>query len=140
MSIVGGTILSDDSAKWELCKIDESVLSKDSELLQGKTVEQIKSETLANVPAKTNVTVVVGVVNFPVHSRTATIPLPSGYVRSQCRYFINTVRFSYDNDSSNAYSWAYSSMINRGNGVVSLSKSPDDYGGINIPYLCIAVK
>ena len=122
----GGTILSDGSAKWELCKIDESVLSKDSELLQGKTVEQIKSETLANVPAKTNVTVVVGVVNFPVHSRTATIPLPSGYVRSQCRYFINTVRFSYDNDSSNAYSWAYSSMINQGNGVVSLSKSPDD--------------
>ena len=99
--------------------------------MQGKTVEQIKSETLANVPAKTNVTVVVGVVNFPVHSRTATIPLPSGYVRSQCRYFINTVRFSYDNDSS---------MINQGNGVVSLSKSPDDYGGINIPYLCIAVK
>lgn len=109
-------------------------------MLQGKTVEQIKSETLANVPAKTNVTVFVGVVNFPVHSRTATIPLPSGYVRSQCRYFINTVRFSYDNDSSNAYSWAYSSMINQGNGVVSLSKSPDDYGGINIPYLCIAVK
>ena len=31
-------------------------------------------------------------------------------------------------------------MLILGHGVVSLSKSPDDYGGINIPYLCIAVK
>lgn len=97
-------------------------------------------ETLANVPAKTNVTVVVGVVNLSRSSRTATIPLPSGYARSQCRYFINTVMFSYDNDISNAYSWAYSSMINQETGVISFSASPDNYGGMNIPYLCIAVK
>lgn len=35
-----GTILSDGSAKWELCKIDESVLSKDSELLQERLLSR----------------------------------------------------------------------------------------------------
>ncbi len=96
-------------------------------MLQGKTVEQIKSETLANVPAKTNVTVVVGVVYTNGSTGSATIPLPSGYTRGQCRYFINTnIDFGFN-----------SSLINQSTGIFSIGS---DYRSAKFAYLCIAVK
>lgn len=96
-------------------------------MLQGKTVEQIKSETLANVPAKTNVTVVVGSVYTDARSGSATIPLPSGYTRGQCRYFINAnIDFGFN-----------SSLVNQSTGTFTIG---DGYKSLRFVYLCIAVK
>lgn len=102
-------------------------------MLQGKTVEQIKNETLENVPAKTSVTVVVGTVYVPRASRTATIPLPSGYERSQCRYWVESILLSPE-----TYDWELRgriSDVNQATGVIG-NLYPDK----TYYYLCIAVK
>lgn len=102
-------------------------------MLQGKTVEQIKSETLANVPAKTFVTVVVGTVRVPRLGNSATIPLPSGYNREQCRYWVESILLSPE-----TYDWELRgriSDVNQATGVIG-NLYPDK----TYYYLCIAVK
>lgn len=123
MSIVGGgTILSDGSAKWELCKIDESVLSKDSELLQGKTVEQILGLT-----PKGTFYCVVGRLSVPINSKTATIPIPSGYERENCFYWISETSYIWniywDGETNiNQYASIGLENVNQSNGIITLSK------------------
>lgn len=82
----------------ELCKIDESALSKDSELLQGKTVEQIKNETLASTSKIEILTVSIVETlrnshfsdnyNAWVYDAYIHIPLPSGYSWSQIKLIL----------------------------------------------------
>ena len=90
-------MINDGTVKWEIRKITEA---ENSELLNGKTLGEIINEILAQVPEKTNVTVITGSVwttkisdnsgGFIKNPRmTATIPLPEGYIREQCKYFID---------------------------------------------------
>lgn len=124
-------MINDGTVKWEIKKITNS---ENSELLEGKTVIQIINETLGNVPAKTSVSVITGSVwttkindtsgGFIRNSRmAATIPLPDGYFREQCRYFI---------DRNQSY-------LNQATGYYEIACETGD-STYNISYICIAVK
>ncbi|WP_177560992.1 hypothetical protein [uncultured Phascolarctobacterium sp.] len=124
-------MINDGTVKWEIKKITDS---ENSELLEGKTVIQIINETLGNVPAKTSVSVITGNVWTTKISDTsgglirnfrmaATIPLPDGYIREQCRYFI---------DRNQSY-------LNQATGYYEIACEIGD-STYNISYICIAVK
>ena len=124
-------MINDGTVKWEIRKI---TVAENSELLNGQTAAQIINETLRNVPAKTSVTVIAGNVwttkisdtlgGFIKNPRmTATIPLPDGYVREQCKYFI---------DKNQSY-------LNQANGYYEIACETGD-STYNISYICIAVK
>jgi len=124
-------MINDGTVKWEIKKITDS---ENSELLEGKTVIQIINETLGNVPAKTSVSVITGNVWTTKISDTsgglirnfrmaATIPLPDGYIREQCRYFI---------DRNQSY-------LNQATGYYEIACETGD-STYNISYICIAVK
>lgn len=124
-------MINDGTVKWEIKKITDS---ENSELLEGKTVIQIINETLGNVPAKTSVSVITGNVwttkttdpsgGFLRNPKmVATIPLPDGYIREQCRYFI---------DRNQSY-------LNQATGYYEIACETGD-STYNISYICIAVK
>lgn len=124
-------MINDGTVKWEIRKITEA---ENSELLNGKTLGEIINEILAQVPEKTNVTVITGSVwttkisdnsgGFIKNPRmTATIPLPEGYIREQCKYFIDKNQ----------------NCLNQSTGYYEIACEIGD-STYNISYLCIAVK
>lgn len=130
-------MINDGTVKWEIRNITEA---ENSKLLNDKTAEQIINETLDRIPEKTKVLVTVGAVKGVVSSGSiwdavisATIPLPSGYNREQCRYWVEPILYEQE-----TYSWRMEpgiKDIDQSTGKITNVKKDKTYY-----YLCIAVK
>lgn len=116
--------VNDGTAKWQLIKYSEA------DTLNGYTAEEIKGQV--NVPVQ-GVLVVKG--TFTVGSTSSggfyggNIPLPSGYSRSQCTYWIENKSYGFSNNGAVTLNteiannkqgqWAADSSI-RGSGVATV--------------------
>lgn len=121
----GGTVLVDGTSKWVLCKIN------DAESLEGKTVAEIIEQALGQVPEQkkySTVVVTAGIINYE-----GTIPLPSGYTRSQCKYAVWAT-----GDGANTSD--ISIKVDQNTGFVSVRYGSSGTRYMNAGYLCIAVK
>ena len=117
-------MINDGTVKWEIRKITEAEISRNSSLLNGKTVEEIENDFendfLKNIKVN-GVMVVIG--NFTA-SRQGTsetlygqIPLPVDYIRSQCKYWTPVIAYDSGNSNPREINWT---SINQTDGSVSL--------------------
>lgn len=127
-------MINDGTAKWEIRKITEA---ENSVLLNGKTSVQIMNETLGQIPNGISISVIVGTVVCNA-GRGGTIPLPSGYTREQCKYFINYIEGFY-RESDYPDGHFNTNSVNQSNGGITGFSSHNSYS-LSVPYLCIAVK
>lgn len=123
------TNISDGTAKWSIYGMLYALK------LEGKSVATIKSEITSLFPPSVFIT--AGTINSG-----ATIPLPSGYSRSQCKYAVWPTNFSiYTYDTGTA---TPNISVDQSTGVVSYGGNykPSDGGGsiTGAGYLCIAAK
>lgn len=132
-------MINDGTAKWEIRKITEAENSANSTLLEGRTITQIVNETLEKIPEKTSIVVVVGAVRSVASGGSwhtswfATIPVPAGYSRSQCKYWVEPILYEEE-----TYSWKLEpgmKDVDQAAGVIGNLKPNKTYY-----YLCIAVK
>lgn len=123
-------MINDGTVKWEVRKITEA---ENSNLLNDKTAMQIINEVLVKIPDSSKVYISGGTIGHG-----GTIPLPSGYVREQCKYSVWFSGFSFDNYETNTIGWELS--VNQLNGVVNCRYCESKWRNSTAGYLCIAVK
>lgn len=137
-------MINDGTVKWEIRKITEAEISRNSSLLNGKTVEEIENDFendfLKNIKVN-GVMVVIG--NFTA-SRQGTsetlygqIPLPVDYIRSQCKYWTPVIAYDSGNSNPREINWT---SINQTDGSVSLYSKRSDSNNVTMNYLLFAVK
>lgn len=130
--------VNDGTAKWQLIKYSEA------DTLGGLTASEIKSQAISGKTVQ--VKGQYGAVTFSTKgTRSYTIPLPSGYSRTQCAYIISEGYVETGSDSS-----VYASIqtkwnsVNQSTGLISPTiggKSPDYYNvSLLVQYLIIAAK
>lgn len=130
--------MNDGTAKWELCKIS------DAESLEGTTLEQLLSQIKTLIPVtSSNVKIITGNAKATSsgsrNNFVITIPLPSGFRRSNCKYWINTTYYRYYYDESGTTERSIdAASINQNTGTISYSSKEQDVA--TIFYLLIAVK
>lgn len=121
---------SDGSVKWELMKISNA------EQLNGLTAKQIAG----NITVK-NLDIFMG--SFAVGSKnsgsyqTGTIPLPSGYTRAQCKYWVSAAPISFSNNGSCS---VYPNYIDQSSGYLSNPGGGGKSGSGTGFYLIFALK
>lgn len=128
--------INDNSVKWSL----ESIYNAGQ--LNGLTAEQIKADVTSKI---TKVLVVIGTVTFTIvrdglHTQrnlTQTIPLPSGFERTHCKYYMEIQTASGSSDTSISVS---TGNINQGTGVVTATSTGSQSTTLNAYYICFAVK
>lgn len=125
-------MINDGTVKWEIIKITEAEISRNSKLLEGQTAAQIIANTLSQVPKGISVSVTAGTIR---HGRT--IPVPGGYTRAQCKYAVWLTSHSSYGDTN-------ACGVDQNTGVVTAIKYPHDSDSsdteLTAGYLCIAVK
>ena len=137
-------MINDGTVKWEIRKITEAEISRNSSLLNGKTVEEIENDFendfLKNIKVN-GVMVVIG--NFTA-SRQGTsetlygqIPLPVDYIRSQCKYWTPVIAYDSGNSNPREINWT---SINQTDGAVSLYSKRSASNNVTMNYLLFAVK
>ena len=137
-------MINDGTVKWEIRKITEAEISRNSSLLNGKTVEEIENDFendfLKNIKVN-GVMVVIG--NFTA-SRQGTsetlygqIPLPVDYIRSQCKYRTPVIAYDSGNSNPREINWT---SINQTDGSVSLYSKRSASNNVTMNYLLFAVK
>lgn len=137
-------MINDGTVKWEIRKITEAEISRNSSLLNGKTVEEIENDFendfLKNIKVN-GVMVVIG--NFTA-SRQGTsetlygqIPLPVDYIRSQCKYWTPVIAYDSGNSNPREINWT---SINQTDGLVSLYSKRSASNNVTMNYLLFAVK
>lgn len=133
-------MINDGTVKWEIRKITEAEISRNSSLLNGKTVEEIENDFLKNIKVN-GVMVVIG--NFTA-SRQGTsetlygqIPLPVDYIRSQCKYWTPVIAYDSGNSTPREINWT---SINQTDGSVSLYSKRSASNNVTMNYLLFAVK
>lgn len=137
-------MINDGTVKWEIRKITEAEISRNSSLLNGKTVEEIENDFendfLKNIK-ENGVMVVIG--NFTA-SRQGTsetlygqIPLPVDYIRSQCKYWTPVIAYDSGNSNPREINWT---SINQTDGSVSLYSKRSASNNVTMNYLLFAVK
>lgn len=137
-------MINDGTVKWEIRKITEAEISRNSSLLNGKTVEEIENDFendfLKNIKVN-GVMVVIG--NFTA-SRQGTsetlygqIPLPVDYIRSQCKYWTPAIAYDSGNSNPREINWT---SINQTDGSVSLYSKRSASNNVTMNYLLFAVK
>lgn len=137
-------MINDGTVKWEIRKITEVEISRNSSLLNGKTVEEIENDFendfLKNIKVN-GVMVVIG--NFTA-SRQGTsetlygqIPLPVDYIRSQCKYWTPVIAYDSGNSNPREINWT---SINQTDGSVSLYSKRSASNNVTMNYLLFAVK
>ncbi|WP_418540479.1 hypothetical protein [Phascolarctobacterium faecium] len=137
-------MINDGTVKWETRKITEAEISRNSSLLNGKTVEEIENDFendfLKNIKVN-GVMVVIG--NFTA-SRQGTsetlygqIPLPVDYIRSQCKYWTPVIAYDSGNSNPREINWT---SINQTDGSVSLYSKRSASNNVTMNYLLFAVK
>lgn len=137
-------MINDGTVKWEIRKITEAEISRNSSLLNGKTVEEIENDFendfLKNIKVN-GVMVVIG--NFTA-SRQGTsetlygqIPLPVDYIRSQCKYWTPVIAYDSGNSNPREINWT---SINQIDGSVSLYSKRSASNNVTMNYLLFAVK
>ena len=133
--------VNDGSVVWSLNKINNA------EQLNGLTAEQIKNNAINGSGKINTVSVSVGKLTFSVSASLSspadnvkTIPLPSGYNRSQCRYYIDA-QSATSSDENKVYKIEVDAgCINQSNGVVTARYESGRRLSISPYYICIAVK
>lgn len=124
--------VNDGSAVWQIIKYSEA------DTLNGYTAEQIKSQV--SVPVK-GVLIVKG--TFVVGSTSSggfyggNIPLPSGYSRSQCTYWIENGTYSFSNNGGVTLN---TQQANAKQGQWAADSSIRGSGTANVYYLLWAYK
>ena len=137
-------MINDGTVKWEIRKITEAEISRNSSLLNGKTVEEIENDFendfLKNIKVN-GVMVVIG--NFTA-SRQGTsetlygqLPLPVDYIRSQCKYWTPVIAYDSGNSNPREINWT---SINQTDGSVSLYSKRSASNNVTMNYLLFAVK
>ena len=137
-------MINDGTVKWEIRKITEAEISRNSSLLNGKTVEEIENDFendfLKNIKVN-GVMVVIG--NFTA-SRQGTsetlygqIPLPVDYIRSQCKYWTPVIAYDSGNSNPREINWT---SITQTDGSVSLYSKRSASNNVTMNYLLFAVK
>lgn len=136
--------ISDGTVKWSMYGMLYALK------LEGKSVATIKTEIQALIPSvPSHVKVVVGSVNLVykyeriAYTLTGTIPLPSGYSRSNCTYFIESgIEYLYGSDSeSSTLRLSRADYVTQSTGFISFPvRSGGGMGNNPIRYLLIAVK
>ena len=137
-------MINDGTVKWEIRKITEAEISRNSSLLNGKTVEEIENDFendfLKNIKVN-GVMVVIG--NFTA-SRQGTsetlygqIPLPVDYIRSQCKYWTPVIAYDSGNSNPREINWT---SINQTDGSGSLYSKRSASNNVTMNYLLFAVK
>lgn len=137
-------MINDGTVKWEIRKITEAEISRNSSLLNGKTVEEIENDFendfLKNIKVN-GVMVVIG--NFTA-SRQGTsetlygqIPLLVDYIRSQCKYWTPVIAYDSGNSNPREINWT---SINQTDGSVSLYSKRSASNNVTMNYLLFAVK
>ena len=137
-------MINDGTVKWEIRKITEAEISRNSSLLNGKTVEEIENDFendfLKNIKVN-GVMVVIG--NFTA-SRQGTsetlygqMPLPVDYIRSQCKYWTPVIAYDSGNSNPREINWT---SINQTDGSVSLYSKRSASNNVTMNYLLFAVK
>ena len=137
-------MINDGTVIWEIRKITEAEISRNSSLLNGKTVEEIENDFendfLKNIKVN-GVMVVIG--NFTA-SRQGTsetlygqIPLPVDYIRSQCKYWTPVIAYDSGNSNPREINWT---SINQTDGSVSLYSKRSASNNVTMNYLLFAVK
>ena len=137
-------MINDGTVTWEIRKITEAEISRNSSLLNGKTVEEIENDFendfLKNIKVN-GVMVVIG--NFTA-SRQGTsetlygqIPLPVDYIRSQCKYWTPVIAYDSGNSNPREINWT---SINQTDGSVSLYSKRSASNNVTMNYLLFAVK
>ena len=137
-------MINEGTVKWEIRKITEAEISRNSSLLNGKTVEEIENDFendfLKNIKVN-GVMVVIG--NFTA-SRQGTsetlygqIPLPVDYIRSQCKYWTPVIAYDSGNSNPREINWT---SINQTDGSVSLYSKRSASNNVTMNYLLFAVK
>ena len=137
-------MINDGTVKWEIRKITEAEISRNSSLLNGKTVEEIENDFendfLKNIKVN-GVMVVIG--NFTA-SRQGTsetlygqIPLQVDYIRSQCKYWTPVIAYDSGNSNPREINWT---SINQTDGSVSLYSKRSASNNVTMNYLLFAVK
>ena len=137
-------MINDGTVKWEIRKITEAEISRNSSLLNGKTVEEIENDFendfLKNIKVN-GVMVVIG--NFTA-SRQGTsetlygqIPLPVDYIRSQCKYWTPVIAYDSGNSNPREINWT---SINQTDGSVSLYSKRSASNNVTMNYLICSTK
>lgn len=133
--------VNDGSVVWSLNKINNA------EQLNGLTAEQIKNNAI-NASGKINTVLLsVGKLTFSLKGglggkadNVKTIPLPSGYNRSQCKYYIDAQYIQHSNEDRVYKLEVDAGCINQSNGVVTARYEGLYTMSISSYYICIAVK
>ena len=126
--------VNDGTAKWQLIKYSEA------DTLGGLTASEIKSQAISgkNVQVKGQ----HGLVKLSTNgTKTYTIPVPSGYNRSQCAYVISE-EYSGDNEWTTIRTTL--ANVNQSTGVISPTiggANPNMYGSnISVDFIVFAAK
>lgn len=133
------TTVNDGSVKWQAIKFSEA------DTLGGLTATDIKSQAISGKVVQTKgMYGSFGMSYKDGNAPTYTIPLPSGFTRSQCAYII-TEKYSSDNQDSNPrFIQTTMGSVNQSNGVVTATVANGGrYGAtvsITVGYVVIAAK
>lgn len=118
MSFIDGTV------KWELRVITNA------KTLEGNTLQEI----LNQIP-RWNISIIVGTLSV-TDTSPKTIPLPSGFTRQQCKYFINRVEYDFAQFPGTSY--VDNNDVNQDTDSISLFRAPKYT--VKVPYMCICLK
>ena len=137
-------MINDGTVKWEIRKITEAEISRNSSLLKGKTVEEIEKDFENDFMKNIKVNGVMVVIGNFTASRQGTsetlygqIPLPVDYIRSQCKYWTPVIAYDSGNSNPREINWT---SINQTDGSVSLYSKRSASNNVTMNYLLFAVK
>ena len=137
-------MINDGTVKWEIRKITEAEISRNSSLLNGKTVEEIENDFENDFLKNIKVNGVMVVIVIFTASRQGTsetlygkIPLPVDYIRSQCKYWTPVIAYDSGNSNPREINWT---SINQTDGSVSLYSKRSASNNVTMNYLLFAVK
>ena len=137
-------MINDGTVKWEIRKITEAEISRNSSLLNGKTVEEIENDFENDFLKNIKVNGVMAVIGNFTASRQGTsetlygqIPLPVDYIRSQCKYWTPVIAYDSGNSNPREINWT---SINQTDGSVSLYSKRSASNNVTMNYLLFAVK
>lgn len=133
--------VKDGSVAWSI----ESIYNAGQ--LNGLTAEQIKNSAISGSGKVNAVVIAFGSLTFSMkgglhgsYDNVKTIPLPNGYDRSQCRYFIDANFVSANSGENVASIKVDTGCINQSTGVVTAICTDKYTMSISSYYICIAVK
>ncbi len=122
--------VNDNSVVWQVCRYDEA------QTLGGKTASEILSPIKVQQVQIFTGSVAIGSSNKGSY-QTGDIPLPSGYSRTQCKYWISHQPVSFSNYGSKTI---YPEGIDQSTGHINSNGGTGGSGSGQSFYILFAVK